>query len=155
MLLRATHHSYIRFGNLGRFRDRTTQLAFALPGLVTEQVLLARLAALELAGGGDPEALAHALVRLHLGHRNTRKKKRAPRLLQGVLEVRHPLVVPGRSKYCRQNGQIVQPKSVHRPDRRVRLAHALRIDLAEFDGKESSTPARKPLTSLVARHIIK
>ena len=54
--------------SLASVTQRIAQVAFALARLVAEQVFLAGLVALELAGGGHAEALARGLMALHLGH---------------------------------------------------------------------------------------
>src|SRR5205823_10669486 len=51
--------------------EAAAQVALALAALVAVQVLLAGLAALQQARGGDAKALLRGLVRLHLGHGRT------------------------------------------------------------------------------------
>src|SRR5262245_28458195 len=64
----AAHDLDVLLGDQPRLDDRVAQLSLALAGLVAVQVLLAGLAAFELAGAGDLEPFLGRLVRLLLRH---------------------------------------------------------------------------------------
>src|SRR5688572_11658640 len=66
--LTAGEASDVLAGHLADLDDRAAQVALALAALVSVEVLLAGLAALELARGGHAEPLLGALVGLLLGH---------------------------------------------------------------------------------------
>src|SRR5262249_8309158 len=94
-----THHANVGLGNLGGFGNRAAELAFALARLVTEQVFFARLAAFQLAGRGDAEALADTLVGLHLGHRSHRSCFKAKRKAPGQHQGSRPWVAKPDSQF--------------------------------------------------------
>src|SRR5262249_52655942 len=88
---RAAHHGGVGLAQLAGLHDPAAQLALPLAGLVTVEVLLARLAAEDLALRRHAEPLLGSLVSFHLGHRrhpcvrNPRwKRKRAPGTTPGV-----------------------------------------------------------------------
>src|SRR5262249_31359882 len=110
----AAHDDAVLPAQLPRFDHGGPELPLALAGLRAGQVLLGGRLALQLAGGGDPEALFGALVRFHLRHGLTQprfvpgpraglrpafQKKRALGQDQGSPENRPPLSPEGKGHY--------------------------------------------------------
>src|SRR5439155_21809233 len=68
MLCVPAHEGNVFLDAFLAFNDRFPQTPFAFAGLVTEQVLFARLAAFQLPQGGHTKSFFAAFVSLHLRH---------------------------------------------------------------------------------------
>src|SRR4051794_31408468 len=62
----AAHQGHVLLAELAGLDRRAAQVAFALAGLVAQQVFLARVTALQLAGRRHTKAFLRTLMRLHL-----------------------------------------------------------------------------------------
>src|SRR5262249_42181141 len=127
----AAHDFDVLLAQLARFNDGAAQVAFALAGLVAEQVLLAGLAPFQLAAGGHAEGLLGALVGLHLWHvsivstrfHSCEQKKKGPRKVPRGPGMRWPRPSLGRRDYS-ENRRPVQGKTATSRLRRQHRRHA-------------------------------
>src|SRR5262245_1384704 len=92
----AAHVLDVLGGHPADLDDRPAELALALGPLGAVEVFLAGLRPLQLAVGGDAEALLGGLVRLHLGHGRFPKFNRPASSASGRSCVRSLALAAGR-----------------------------------------------------------